>query len=198
VWLRSIYTLPRIGLQPILACALNRTLPVLLACLVALRRLVFLNAGHRWWDARMGLSSPLIRISWSYNAARGTLLRDSPAVIDISTSRQFAQGRRGRGVSKLVLPCATFDSLGGWPPVGGAPSRRTTSPVHAAGVHRQGHVASEPVGARSRQPRQQQAAETRRCKAVERGDARAAKRARTGGAKMALRRGQRISWGVRV
>jgi hypothetical protein len=38
---------------------------------VALRRLVFLNAGHRWWGARMGLSSPLIRASWSYNAARG-------------------------------------------------------------------------------------------------------------------------------
>jgi hypothetical protein len=48
-----------------------------------LRRLVFLNAGHRWWDARMGLPSPLIRTPWSYNAARGTLLRDSFAVIDI-------------------------------------------------------------------------------------------------------------------
>jgi hypothetical protein len=52
--------------------------------LVALRRLVFLNAGRRWWDARMGLPSPLIRASWSYNAARGTLLQDSFAVIDIT------------------------------------------------------------------------------------------------------------------
>jgi hypothetical protein len=42
-----------------------------------------LNAGHRWWGARMGLPSPLTRVSWSYNAARGTLLRDSFAVIDI-------------------------------------------------------------------------------------------------------------------
>jgi hypothetical protein len=31
----------------------------------------------------MGLPSSLIRISWSYNAARGTLLRGSFAVIDI-------------------------------------------------------------------------------------------------------------------
>jgi hypothetical protein len=40
-----------------------------------------LNAGHRWWGARMGLPSPLVRISWSCNAARGTLVRDSFAVI---------------------------------------------------------------------------------------------------------------------
>jgi hypothetical protein len=31
----------------------------------------------------MGLPSPLIRTPWSCNAARGTLLRDSFAVIDI-------------------------------------------------------------------------------------------------------------------
>jgi hypothetical protein len=45
--------------------------------LVALRRLVFLNAGHRWWGARMGPPPPLARAPWSYNSARGTLLRDS-------------------------------------------------------------------------------------------------------------------------
>jgi hypothetical protein len=42
---------------------------------------VFLNAGHRWWGARISLPSSLIRISWSFNAARGALLRDSFAVI---------------------------------------------------------------------------------------------------------------------
>jgi hypothetical protein len=40
----------------------------------------------------MGLPSPLIRISWSYNAARGTLLRDSFAVIDISQSLHSPPG----------------------------------------------------------------------------------------------------------
>jgi hypothetical protein len=44
---------------------------------------VFLNAGRRWWGARMGLPSSLARTTWSYNAARGTLLRDSFEVIDI-------------------------------------------------------------------------------------------------------------------
>jgi hypothetical protein len=43
--------------------------------LVALRRLVFLNAGYWWWDAWICLSSPLIKPPWSYNAARGALLR---------------------------------------------------------------------------------------------------------------------------
>ena len=40
---------------------------------------------HRWWDARMGLSSPLPPLvggPWSCNAARGTLLRDTFSAID--------------------------------------------------------------------------------------------------------------------
>jgi hypothetical protein len=64
----------------------------------------------------------------------------------------------------------------------------------AAGAHRRGHEARWPasrwyVVPRSRQPRQQAA----EAMPSSRGDARAAERARTGGAKIAPRRGQRIS-----
>jgi hypothetical protein len=52
---------------------------------------------YRWWGARMGLPSSLIRISWSYNAARGTLLRDSFAVIDIR--HQTLPRTRGGGTA---------------------------------------------------------------------------------------------------
>jgi hypothetical protein len=42
--------------------------------LVALRCLVFLSAGHRWWDARTGLSSPLITTEKSAHSTK----RDAP------------------------------------------------------------------------------------------------------------------------
>jgi hypothetical protein len=71
-------------------------------------------------------------------------------------------------VTQHLVLCASpaFDSLSGCPqyevPRAGAPA-----PVHAAGVHRHGQVASEPVVPQSRQPRQQ-AAETRRCQIARR------------------------------
>jgi hypothetical protein len=56
----------------------------------------------------MGLPSPLIRTSWSYNAARGTLLRDSFAVIDIrqgdADSSMYRRGFKEKTEAPAGLP----------------------------------------------------------------------------------------------
>jgi hypothetical protein len=83
VWLRSICALPEWGYNQSLHVRSTGPSRFCSPALVALRHLVFLNAGHRWLGARMGRPPPLTRASWSYNVARGTLLRDSFAEIDV-------------------------------------------------------------------------------------------------------------------
>jgi hypothetical protein len=60
----------------------------------------------------MGLPSSLIRTSWSYNAARGTLLRDSFAVIDISASRlPEVRGRACAQAASATYASCRSDSI---------------------------------------------------------------------------------------